>query len=273
MASHHSLQRPGPKRLTAGRATSLPPEASDGPPDSGHVQPAGATFPPCPRFPRASSRRCPIATASSAPSARGEWPTVYLADDLKHDRKVAIKVLRPELAAVIGGERFVAEIKTTAALQHPHILSLFDSGEVDGFLYYVMPFVEGESLRDRLDRDKQLPVEEALRIAKGVGSALHYAPRAWNRPPGHQAGQHPHPRRRARGGRLRHRHRHQRGRWGTPDRDGHERGHPPLHEPRAGQRRPGRQRTLRHLRPGLRALRDARRAAPTHGAPRHGRSS
>jgi serine/threonine-protein kinase len=105
----------------------------------------------------------------------GGMATVYLADDLKHDRKVAIKVLRPELAAVIGGERFVAEIKTTAALQHPHILPLFDSGEADTFLYYVMPYVEGESLRDRLDRDKQLPVDEAVRIAKAVGSALHYA--------------------------------------------------------------------------------------------------
>jgi serine/threonine-protein kinase len=101
--------------------------------------------------------------------------TVYLADDLKHDRKVAIKVLRPELAAVIGGERFVAEIKTTAGLQHPHILPLFDSGEADSFLYYVMPYVEGESLRERLDRDRQLPVEEAVRIARAVGSALHYA--------------------------------------------------------------------------------------------------
>ena len=105
----------------------------------------------------------------------GGMATVYLANDLKHARKVAIKVLRPELAAVIGGERFVAEIRTTASLQHPHILPLFDSGEADRFLYYVMPFVEGESLRDRLDRDKQLPVEEAIRIAKAIASALHYA--------------------------------------------------------------------------------------------------
>ncbi|HSG48283.1 MAG TPA: protein kinase, partial [Longimicrobiales bacterium] len=105
----------------------------------------------------------------------GGMATVYLADDLKHDRKVAIKVLRPELAAVIGGERFVSEIKTTAALQHPHILPLFDSGEADTFLYYVMPFVEGESLRDRLDREGQLPVDEAVRIARAVGSALQYA--------------------------------------------------------------------------------------------------
>jgi eukaryotic-like serine/threonine-protein kinase len=107
----------------------------------------------------------------------GGMATVYLADDLKHNRKVAIKVLKPELAAVLGGERFLAEIQTTANLQHPHILPLFDSGEADHFLYYVMPFVEGESLRDRLDRDRQLPVDEALRIAKAVASALDYAHR------------------------------------------------------------------------------------------------
>jgi len=105
----------------------------------------------------------------------GGMATVYLAQDLKHDRRVAIKVLKPELAAVIGGERFVAEIKTTAALQHPNILPLFDSGEADGFLYYVMPYVEGESVRDWLDRERQLPVDEAIGIAKAVGSALHYA--------------------------------------------------------------------------------------------------
>ena len=89
--------------------------------------------------------------------------TVYLADDLKHERKVALKVLKPELAAVVGAERFLAEIKTTANLQHPHILPLFDSGEADGFLYYVMPYIEGETLRDRIEREKQLPVDEAVR--------------------------------------------------------------------------------------------------------------
>ena len=83
--------------------------------------------------------------------------TVYLAHDLKHDRHVALKVLRPELAAVIGADRFLKEIKVTANLQHPHILGLIDSGEVDGLLYYVMPSVEGESLRDRLTREQQLP--------------------------------------------------------------------------------------------------------------------
>src|SRR5690348_12080718 len=89
---------------------------------------------------------------------QGGMATVYLAEDLRHDRKVAIKVLRPELAAVIGAERFLREIKTIATLQHPHILGLIDSGEANGTAYYVMPFVEGESLRDRLRREKQLPV-------------------------------------------------------------------------------------------------------------------
>ncbi|MDT8342262.1 MAG: protein kinase [Longimicrobiales bacterium] len=105
----------------------------------------------------------------------GGMATVYLADDLKHDRKVAIKVLKPELAAVVGGERFLAEIRTTANLQHPHILPLFDSGEADGFLYYVMPYVEGESLRGRLDRERQLPVAEAVGIAVKVAGALQAA--------------------------------------------------------------------------------------------------
>ena len=105
----------------------------------------------------------------------GGMATVYLADDLKHHRPVAIKVLKPELAAVVGAERFLAEIRTTANLQHPHILPLFDSGEADGFLYYVMPYIQGETLRDRLDRDKQLPVEEAVRIAAAVAGALEVA--------------------------------------------------------------------------------------------------
>ncbi len=86
----------------------------------------------------------------------GGMATVYLAHDLKHDRPVAVKVLRPELAAVLGAERFIQEIKTTANLQHPHILPLFDSGEADSFLYYVMPFIEGETLRDKLNRETQL---------------------------------------------------------------------------------------------------------------------
>src|SRR3954469_10412447 len=107
----------------------------------------------------------------------GGMATVYLAEDLRHDRRVAVKVLRPELAAVIGAERFLAEIQLTANLQHPHILPLFDSGEADSFLFYVMPFVEGETLRDRLTREKQLAVPDALRIAEEVAAALDYAHR------------------------------------------------------------------------------------------------
>ena len=105
----------------------------------------------------------------------GGMATVYLAHDVRHDRKVALKVLRPELSAILGAERFLHEIKTTANLQHPHILSLFDSGEAGGFVFYVMPYVEGESLRDRLMREKQLPVEDAVRIAREVADALEYA--------------------------------------------------------------------------------------------------
>ena len=107
----------------------------------------------------------------------GGMATVHLARDLRHDRMVALKVMRPELLAVIGAQRFLAEIKTTASLQHPHILPLHDSGEVDGTVFYVMPYVEGESLRDRLQRDRQLPVEFAVRIAREVAGALDYAHR------------------------------------------------------------------------------------------------
>ena len=105
----------------------------------------------------------------------GGMATVYLADDLKHERKVGLKVLKPELAAVVGAERFLAEIKTTANLKHPHILPLFDSGEADSFLFYVMPYLEGENLRDRIDREKQLPVDEAVALASKVAGALQHA--------------------------------------------------------------------------------------------------
>ncbi|MFI5209904.1 MAG: protein kinase [Gemmatimonadales bacterium] len=125
---------------------------------------------------------------------QGGMATVYLAHDLRHDRKVAVKVLRPELAAVIGAERFLSEIKTTAKLNHPHILPVFDSGQVEGpgskdegvqpstfdlrpsaYLYYVMPYVEGETLRERMTREKTLPVEEAVRLTREVADALAYA--------------------------------------------------------------------------------------------------
>jgi serine/threonine protein kinase/Flp pilus assembly protein TadD len=108
---------------------------------------------------------------------RGGMATVYLAQDGKHERLVALKVLHPEIAASLGTDRFLREIKLAARLNHPHILGLHDSGEADGFLYYVMPYVEGESLRERLDREHQLPIEEAVHHAKAIASALDYAHR------------------------------------------------------------------------------------------------
>jgi serine/threonine protein kinase/tetratricopeptide (TPR) repeat protein len=108
---------------------------------------------------------------------RGGMATVYLAQDSKHDRVVALKVLHPELAASLGPDRFLREIRVAARLNHPHILPLFDSGEIEGLLYYVMPYVEGESLRERLDRQHQLPIEEAIHHARGIASALDYAHR------------------------------------------------------------------------------------------------
>ena len=105
----------------------------------------------------------------------GGMATVFRAEDRKHHRAVAIKVLRADLAAVLGPDRFLREIEIAARLQHPHILPLYDSGSAAGILYYVMPYVEGESLRDRLDREKQLPQDDALRIATEVAGALAYA--------------------------------------------------------------------------------------------------
>ncbi len=102
----------------------------------------------------------------------GGMATVYLAEDVKHHRKVAVKVLRPELAAVLGTERFLQEIEIAAQLQHPHILALYDSGEADGFLYYVMPYVEGESVRDKLAKEGELPIGDAVRILRDVVDAL-----------------------------------------------------------------------------------------------------
>src|SRR6478609_6965844 len=105
----------------------------------------------------------------------GGMAIVYGAEDLRHHRKVAVKVLRPELAPASGGERFLREIEIAAGLRHPHILPLYDSGDADGLLYYVMPLVEGESLRARLERERQLPIDDALRYAREVADALAYA--------------------------------------------------------------------------------------------------
>jgi eukaryotic-like serine/threonine-protein kinase len=106
---------------------------------------------------------------------KGGMATVYKARDLKHDRAVALKVLNPELGAMLGAERFLTEIKVTATLQHPNLLTLFDSGEANGLLYYVMPMLDGETLRARIKREHQLPVDDAVRIAIGVANALAYA--------------------------------------------------------------------------------------------------
>ena len=187
----------------------------------------------------------------------GGMATVYLAQDIRHDRRVAVKVLRPELAAVIGAERFLAEIKLTANLQHPHILPLFDSGEADGYLFYVMPYVEGETLRDRLTREKQLPVADALRITERGRRGARLRPPPRRDPPRHQAREHPAARRPGAGGRLRHRARGQQGRREPDDRDRHVARHAALHEPRAGDGRARDHRPLGRLRPGRRAVRDA----------------
>ena len=106
---------------------------------------------------------------------RGGMATVYLAEDLRHRRKVAVKVLRPELAATLGAERFAREIEIAAQLQHPHILPVLDSGEADGFLFYVMPYVEGESLREKLQREGQVAISEAIRLLREIADALAYA--------------------------------------------------------------------------------------------------
>jgi len=128
----------------------------------------------------------PVASLTAALAGRyevqrqlgeGGMATVYLARDLRHSRDVAVKVLKPELAAAVGGERFLAEVRTTARLQHPHILPLFDSGEAEGCLFYVMPYVPGESLGQRLQRERQLPVADAVHIATDVAAALDYAHR------------------------------------------------------------------------------------------------
>src|SRR6266545_975853 len=106
---------------------------------------------------------------------RGGMATVYLAQDMKHQRSVAIKVLHPYLAMNLGPERFLREIQIAAQLQHPHIVPLYDSGQAGDLLYYVMPYIDGESLRQRLDREKRLPVEDALQVARAVAGALDYA--------------------------------------------------------------------------------------------------
>ena len=125
------------------------------------------------------------------PLGQGGMATVHLAEDLKHHRKVAVKVLRPQLALALGGERFLREIEIAAALNHPHILAVHDSGEAAGLLYYIMPYVEGESLRVRLERDRRLPLDEALQITQGSGGRAGLRAPLRADPSRHQAGEHP----------------------------------------------------------------------------------
>ena len=198
---------------------------------------------------------------------QGGMATVYLAEDLKHHRKVAVKVLRPELAATLGPERFFREIEVAAQLQHPHILPLLDSGEADGFLYYVMPFVEGESLRDRLTRQGELPIHEAVKLLAEVADALAYAHAPRRGPPRHQARQRAALGPARAGDRLR---RGQGGERGDRAPAAHHRRrrarHAGLHGAGAGGGRPAPRPPGGHLRPRRHGLRAARRPAAVRRA-------
>src|SRR5437773_5168107 len=181
--------------------------------------------------------------------------TVYLARDLKHDRFVALKVLHADLAAALGGERFLREIRLAARLQHPHVLSVHDSGDAAGQLWFTMPYVEGESLRARLERERQLSVADALRIAREAAEALDLRAPARRDPPRREAREHPPHRGPLPAGRLRDRP----GAAGErpADRDRNGRGDAGLYEPGAGERGARARRAHRRLRPRLRAVRDA----------------
>ena len=201
---------------------------------------------------------------------QGGMATVYLAHDLKHDRDVAIKVLREDAAASMGRDRFLREIQLAAKLSHPNILPLFDSGEVNGTLYYVMPKVTGHSLRERLDRDGMLPVDEAVRIAVAVAGALDHAHRQGvihrDIKPENIMFQDGHALvadfgigRALAAGHARH---ERKGPLRT-DTGRHVARHARLHEPRTGRWRRG-GRPQRHLLAWLRPVRDARRRAAVH---------
>ncbi|MBK6307345.1 MAG: protein kinase [Gemmatimonadetes bacterium] len=176
----------------------------------------------------------------------GGMATVYLARDIRHDRDVAIKVLKPELGAVLGVERFLSEIRVTANLQHPNLLPLFDSGEAEGLLYYVMPFVEGETLRARLDRE-QLPVGRGCTPNERHRRRARLRARAWRDSSGPQAGEHPAAGRAAGDRGLRHCAGGEQRRWRARHANGVESRDAAVHEPRAGDRRQGDRRAQRHL--------------------------
>ena len=205
---------------------------------------------------------------------RGGMATVYLARDSRHRRPVAVKVLHPELSAALGAERFLKEIELTASLQHPHILPLFDSGAAaGGLLYYVMPYVEGETLRARLEREQQLPVGDALRIATRGGRRARLRARPGRRAPRHQAGERAAARRTRARGRLRHRARGPAGWRRAHDADRALARHAAVHGARAGHGGARDHGARGHLRARRRDVRDARRPSRRSPGPRCRRSS
>ncbi len=191
---------------------------------------------------------------------QGGMAVVFLAEDLKHHRRVAIKLLKPELSAVLGSERFLREIAIAATLQHPHILPLYDSGQAGGLFYYVMPFVEGESLRQRLAREQQLPARRRIPDHPRGRQRPAVRPRARRHPSGYQAGEHHAVRRPGRGRRLRHRPGPGRRRRGAAHAERHGRRHAAVHEPGA-VRRGDHGRPHRSVQPGVHPVRDADRPA------------
>ncbi len=202
--------------------------------------------------------------------------TVYLARDLKHNRRVALKVLHPDLAQALGAERFLREIEIASQLSHPHILPLYDSGGADGLLYYVMPYVAGESLRQRLGPGAPAAGGSGASAGGRDRPGLGLRPRAGGDPPGHQAGEHPAAGSAGPGGRLRDLPRHQRfaeaRRRSEADRDRAHAGDAGVHESGAGLGRPVAGWPERSLQPGLRGVRDADGGAARSAVPRPRRS-
>ena len=194
---------------------------------------------------------------------QGGMAMVFLAQDLRHDRKVALKVLRPDISAAIGAERFLREIKLAARLHHPHILPVYDSGEADGLLFYVMPYMEGRVAAGAARPGAAAAAAKTRSRSRARSPTRWTTPTGTRGPPRHQAREHPAHERRGHGGGLRDRARHSAGRRvAHPDRDG--RRHADLHEPGTGGRRHRPRRPQRSVQPRLRALRDAGGRAAVH---------